>query len=123
MNEKTGHETNEFKEFSEKIKSGELDEKIIDEYAKKIAENISKSIKNHQIRKIYDFIRRAETEKDLVLTKAKIAYQNRVIQRNEFIGLYLDFIDLVIKEPEKREYLDQFNEAVVCYFKYFNARG
>lgn len=111
------------KEFSEKIREDELGEEVIDEYSKKIAREITniKTIKYHQLRKIFEYIRRAKEDKELVLAKAKIAYQNRVINNMAFIDLYLQLIDYSTKQ-KNREPLKQFNEAIISYFKYYDAK-
>lgn len=113
-------------EITETIRNGKLDEKKVDELAKKIIERINMNkIKYHQLRKIYDYIRKAKDNKDLILAKPKIAYQNRVIKDPIFLDYYLKFIDRVIEknDPKEKEYLKQFNEAIICYFKYYETKG
>ncbi|MEM4710161.1 MAG: type III-A CRISPR-associated protein Csm2 [Candidatus Diapherotrites archaeon] len=113
-------------EIIEKIRNEKLDEAKIDELAQKIVEKINNNkIKYHQLRKIYDYIRKAKDNKDLILAKPKIAYQNRVIKNTNFLDYYLKFIDRVIEsnDPKEKEYLKQFNEAIICYFKYYEKQG
>ncbi|MCX8190202.1 MAG: type III-A CRISPR-associated protein Csm2 [Candidatus Diapherotrites archaeon] len=112
-------------EFSKKIKNDELSTEVVDHSAKEIAKNIAnnRNIKYHQLRRIFSIIKNAKDEKSLVLAKPKIAYQNRIIQNEDFLSIYFDLIELAVKDPEKREFLDQFNEAIICYFKYFNPKG
>ncbi|MEM4257257.1 MAG: hypothetical protein QXD98_02765, partial [Candidatus Diapherotrites archaeon] len=57
---------NRWDEITETITNGKLDEKKVDELAQKIIKKINTNkINYHQLRKIYDYIRKAQNNKDL----------------------------------------------------------
>lgn len=82
-----------------------------------------KDITSHQLRKLYDLVRKAENWKRLQYTRPKFAYaQARLSSKNgkDFIAT-LDYFMALIKDDQQLKNFKLFLEAIVAYHRFYES--
>ncbi|MCB0654136.1 MAG: type III-A CRISPR-associated protein Csm2 [Saprospiraceae bacterium] len=85
-----------------------------------------RDLSTHQLRNLYDEVRRKKTPNEIQLLRAKFAYaqarQSSKPQAKEAIK-FLDLIMSDVKQPEQVDHFKAFFEAVVAYHKFHHPKS
>lgn len=108
---------NEIFQFEESQKIDELFQKT-EEFVK----NYGKDVTTHQLRNIYQEIKKANSLMDLKLLRPNLAYIAGRLEKNEKGKAFVAFIDNLIREVKEKqvENFKSFMESVVAYHKFYH---
>jgi CRISPR-associated protein Csm2 len=114
-----GELKNELLNFQKSPKIDEVFNKT-EEFVK----NYSQSITTHQLRNIYQEVKKANEVLDLKLLRPNLAYIAGRLD-NDWGKKFVAFVDALIREVDSKEKLENFKdfmEAVVAYHKFYGSK-
>ncbi|PKQ67673.1 type III-A CRISPR-associated protein Csm2 [Raineya orbicola] len=103
-------------------KSSKIDE--VFNKTEEFVKNYSQSITAHQLRNIYQEIKKANEVLDLKLLRPNLAYIAGRLDKGEGKE-FVAFVDALIREVDSKEKLENFKdfmEAVVAYHKFYSSK-
>ena len=92
------------------------------EHIKTFAEQDCKELKSHQLRRLYDEVRKKEAPNEIQLLRSKFAYAmaRQTSKKSKDVIEFFDFVMEAVDTPEQVENFQVFFESVVAYHKFYH---